>query len=145
MQLQYGPYATVVTRPNQANVGGLYRGDLVGNVNFPESQRDSVAWWNQAAIGLGDLGRRGTAGRAIMELPGWKNFDLLLSKYFAMPWEGHRIQFRFEAYNLTNTAHLGNPGNSNGVGQVRADVGNGDRIFRADAPRIIQFALKYTF
>ena len=145
MQLQSGPYATVVTRPNQANVGGLYRGDLVGNVNFPESQRDSVAWWNQAAIGLGDLGRRGTAGRAIMELPGWKNFDLLLSKYFAMPWEGHRIQFRFEAYNLPNTAHLGNPGNSNGVGQVRADVGNGDRIFRADAPRIIQFALKYTF
>ncbi len=145
MQLQTGPFGTVVIRPNRAFVGGLYRGDLIGNPNFPESQRDSTAWWNKAAIGVGELGRRGTAGRAIMELPGWKNMDLLLSKYFELPWEGHRIQFRFEAYNVTNTAHLGNPGNSNGVGQVIASSGNGDRIFRADAPRIIQFALKYSF
>ena len=83
--------------------------------------------------------------RGMLELPGWKNMDLLLSKYFQMPWEGHRLQFRFEAFNLTNTAHLGGPGNNNPVRAINANSTNGARIFLADLPRIIQFALKYNF
>jgi len=62
-----------------------------------------------------------------------------------LPWEGHRIQFRFEAFNLTNTPHLGGNGNSSGVLSINSASANGVRIFTADLPRIIQFELKYNF
>ena len=81
----------------------------------------------------------------MIELPGFKNMDLLLSKYFSLPWEGHRLQFRFEAFNLTNTAHLGSPGGNNQLRGSNPNDTDGATIFRADSPRIIQFALKYTF
>ena len=49
------------------------------------------------------------------------------------------------SFNLTNTAHLGKPGNSRATGPIDANNTNGARIFLADLPRIIQFALKYNF
>ena len=145
LSLQSGPWMTHNMRPNTQNAGGGDRGDLVGEPNLPESQRDSLAWYDPTAFAVGTPGEWHNAGRGLIELPGWKNMDLLLSKYFEMPWEGHRLQFRFEAFNLTNTAHLGGPGASNPVFGSNALSTNAARIFLADAGRIIQFALKYNF
>ena len=117
----------------------------MGEPNLPESERDSTLWWNRFAIAGGIPGEWHNAGKGLVELPGWKNVDFLMSKYFQMPWEGHRLPFRFEAFNFTNTAHLGGPGCGNPVIGFSASSTNGALICLADQPRIIQFALKYNF
>jgi hypothetical protein len=107
-----------------------------------------MRWFNRDAIVVGPPAQHGNAGRGLIEAPGWKNLDLLLSKNFSMPWEGHRIQFRFEAFNLTNTPHLAAPSTfTNSLDFTIIPIGNPNatRIIAADDPRIIQFALKYVF
>ncbi len=145
LSLQSGPWGTHIVTPNLQNAGGSYRGIQAGEPNLPESERDSTLWWNRSAFVAGTPGEWGDAGRGLLELPGWKNMDFLLSKYFQLPWEGHRLQFRFEAFNFSNTPHLGGPGGSNFGFSINAASTFGARIFRADLPRIIQFALKYSF
>ena len=52
----------------------------------------------------------GTTGtRAIIRLPGLTNFDISLMKTFALPWEGHKLAFRAEAFNAFNHVNLYNP------------------------------------
>ena len=146
MSLQSGPWGTAIVNPNTQGNGGADRGNIVGVPNLPESQRDSRLWWNRFAIEPGDPGVWHNAPRGYLEMPGWKNVDFLMSKYFQMPWEGHRLQFRFEAFNITNTPHLGAPGGrGNPVQSIRANNVNGALIILADPARIIQFALKYNF
>ena len=84
------------------------------------------------------IGVIGNAGRNVILGPGKRNLDLLLSKDFTMPWESHRLQFRFETFNLTNTANFGPPNTA--VGTPAAG-----QITVADEPRRIQLALKYNF
>jgi hypothetical protein len=70
--------------------------------------------------------------------PDSRNFDFILAKTFRMPKEGHRLQFRFEAFNFTNTPTFGQPNSG-----LRAPATG--TITQADEPRRIQFALKYSF
>lgn len=53
--------------------------------------------------------RPGESGeRNVFRLPGYVVLDMGLSKSFTMPWsENHRLQLRFEAFNVTNTQRLG--------------------------------------
>ena len=56
-----------------------------------------------------------------------------------MPWEGHELQFRWEAYNLLNHPVWGFPNanlSSPGFGQITST---------AVGMRQMQFALKYAF
>ena len=145
LSMQSGPWGTQVWNPNTQQAGGADRGNLVGNPNLPERERDSTNWWNRSAIEAGPAGEWHNAGRGLIELPGFKNWDFLMSKYFDMPFEGHRLQFRFEAFNFTNTPHLGAPGAAFAGAAINANSTNAARIFFADLPRILQFALKYNF
>ncbi len=88
---------------------------------------------NKAAPGV-----YGNTGRNVLFGPGGRNFDLILGKRFTMPWEGHTLQFRFEAFNFTNTANFATPASG-----LRAPTTA--TINRADEPRRIQFGLKYVF
>ena len=124
--------------PDTINLGGRFRGDLVGNPNLEESQRTVDRWFNTDAFAAPVPLEFGNAGRSIVDGPGWKNFDFTASKNFYLPWEDQYVQFRFESFNFTNTTHLGKPDLT--VGSATAGV-----IDEADDARTIQFALKYVF
>ena len=50
----------------------------------------------------GESGERNT-----LRLPGYVSFDVGLAKRFKMPWEGHSLELRLEAFNVTNTQRMG--------------------------------------
>jgi hypothetical protein len=82
----------------------------------------------------------GTTGtRAIVRLPGSTNIDISIMKTFALPWEGHRLQFRAEAFNAFNHVNLYDP-----VLDVYNTAQFGE--FQAAQPaRVMQLSLRYSF
>jgi len=50
----------------------------------------------------GESGERNT-----LRLPGYVSLDVGLAKKFKMPWEGHSLELRIEAFNVTNTQRMG--------------------------------------
>jgi Carboxypeptidase regulatory-like domain len=82
----------------------------------------------------------GTTGeRALVRLPGMFNVDLAIMKSFALPWEGHRIQFRAEAFNAFNHVNLYNP---------ILDINNTAQFgeFQNAMPaRVMQLSMRYSF
>jgi hypothetical protein len=82
----------------------------------------------------------GTTGtRAIVRLPGAINTDLSLMKVFSLPWEGHKLQFRAEAFNVFNHVNFYNP---------ILDINNTAQFgeFQAAQPaRVMQMSLRYSF
>jgi hypothetical protein len=83
----------------------------------------------------------GTVGsRNLIRGPKQITVDLSLGKYFKTPFEGHRVQFRAEAFNAFNTVNWNNPSsltlaNPTTFGQITA----------AGDARVMQFALRYEF
>jgi len=120
------------------NVGGANRGDLVGELNLPSSQRTIDRWFNTDAVVAGGSGVIDNAGRNLILGPPTRSLDFSMSRRFIMPWEGHSMQFRFESFNVTNTPSFGRP--NTGIGG-----NNAGRITSASEPRRIQFGLKYSF
>jgi hypothetical protein len=83
------------------------------------------------------LGTNGNAGRASVLGPGTWQFDMALSRTIRIG-ESQRLDFRAEAFNVTNSVIKQNPEmnlNANTFGQITSS---------ADA-RVMQFALKYAF
>ena len=98
----------------------------------------------------GETGERNT-----LRLPNFWVLDMGIGKTFNMPWsESHKLQFRWEVFNVTNTQHLGDLDTSRsgyGIGLDPArrnmtppsNFGNfvdiqGDR-------RVMQYVLRYSF
>src|SRR5260370_10190999 len=52
-------------------------------------------------------GHSGT--RAALRLAPFYNTDMTVSKSFRLPWEGQRVQFRAEAFNVFNNVNFSNP------------------------------------
>jgi len=83
----------------------------------------------------------GNAGVGILEGPGQRNFDLSLIKRFPVRWprESAQLEFRSEFFNAFNHPQFGDPDvefTSPTFGQISATAVN---------PRVIQFALKFSF
>ena len=80
-----------------------------------------------------------TGTRAIARLAGLTNFDMAVAKSFALPWEGHRLQFRGEAFNALNNVNFQNPSLS-----LATPAKFGE--FQAALPaRVVQVSLRYQF
>ncbi len=81
-----------------------------------------------------------SGNRNIFRSQHYMNMDVAVSKKFKMPWsESHRLTFRAEAYNLTNSNFFGFPNltlNSATFGRITGS---------ANSPRELQFALRYDF
>jgi hypothetical protein len=118
-----GQYPTI-QRPNQ----------VLANVYGDGSLEN---WLNPSAFAQPPLGTNGNAGRGRYLGPGTWQFDMALSRIFRLR-ENQRLEFRAEAFNVTNSLRKGNPEadlNANTFGQINSAL---------DA-RIMQFALKYVF
>ncbi len=92
---------------------------------------------NPDAFGVPAPGTLGNHGRNSLVGPGTWDFDAALSRIFSIR-EAQKLEFRAEAYNVTNSFRPLNPGTS-------ITSGTFGQIRTAAAPRIMQFALKYTF
>src|SRR5262249_50627384 len=92
---------------------------------------------NPAAFAQPALGTFGNVGMGSVKGPNFWQFDLSLSRTFQIR-EMQKVEFRAEAFNLTNRFIMKDPTvdlNSNLFG----------RVTEARDPRIMQFALKYLF
>jgi hypothetical protein len=102
-----------------------------------ESARPLTNFFNRSAFALPALGNLGNMGPSnVRGVSSWQ-FDMSLSRAFRFK-EAQQLEFRAEAYNVTNSFRPVDPANalnSNVFGQIRDSL----------APRIMQFALKYLF
>ena len=91
------------------------------------------------AYGIPALGEFGSAGVGTERAPGFFNLDTSVGKRFNIT-ERHRVEFRAEMFNLLNFVSFGNPGRD-----ITAPASFGTIGGQINAPRSIQFALKYQF
>ncbi len=120
------------------------RADLVGKpVIHPGNIADYVeagAFAVPAKNGAGVYLAPGTSARNLIRGPGFSNLDFAVFKNFAIT-ERFRAQFRAQAYNLTNTPHFSNPGDTNlndgHIGQINSVLTN--------SWRQVELAMRFTF
>jgi hypothetical protein len=96
-----------------------------------------VSYLNASAFVNPVPGTYGNLGVSTLRGPGFWGWDQTISRQFQIT-EGQRIEIRAEAFNVTNSVHLGNPNTSMQGGQFGT-------IRTANDPRIMQWALKYIF
>ena len=106
--------------------------NVYGDKNDPSNYLNPDAFETPAHGTLGNLGAGAIRG------PGRWGLDVALSRSFQLS-EAQRLEFRAEAFNLTNSTRFDAP-------QLRQDRSNTfGQIRGAEDPRIMQFALKFIF
>ncbi len=138
-------FGSSVDNGRQASTGFISQQQLPLNAFYPNYTVPRASrLFDPGGAGLGTIGRNTFFGA------GMKFWDLAVFKSFAL-WEKHKLTFRAEMYNVTNTPRFAFPDRSiqspnfmritstynpqNFVGASRSD----------DVSRIMQFALRYTF
>jgi hypothetical protein len=141
--LQSGRPFSIGASNNPTAGAGSARADLVGtgypvlDPNRSKGEKlaayfDKTRFVNPAPNTFGTLGRNALIG------PGYANVDASLSKGWRMPFMGEQglVEYRFEAFNVFNSTHLGIPV----TGITNPNFG---KILSTDGePRILQMALK---
>ncbi len=131
-----GSRLTVTTGTDRALTGnpGPQRANVSGE---PYGERSLNNWFNTAAFSQPALGTFGNSERNAYEGPGVRTVDLALVRAFTFAGT-QRIEARAEAFNAFNWFRWGNP-------ITALNNANFGRILSADDPRIMQFAVKYSF
>lgn len=114
----------------------LDRPDVSGNP-YVKSTTGALQWLSPSAFSLSPTGTFGNSGRDSLGAPGYVDVDAAVVRYFNLT-EHQRIELRFEFFNVLNHVNFSAPDNyvtDPTFGQIQSDV----------APRILQFAMKYTF
>jgi hypothetical protein len=120
-----------------------YRPNIVGNLVMPDSkQRQSgpyVQYLDPAGVSAPTDASQpfGNASRNPARGIGFYQLDFGLHKDFPFPWEGKRLEFRFEAFNLFNQTNFQAP--ASGMGSTYG------RITSTYPARQLQFGLKFVF
>lgn len=115
VSLEKGRYFTVVNSSDTLDTGSTnsQRPNVLRNPNLPVDQRTPQRWFDTSAFAAPPPYTYGNAGRGIVEGAGLFNMDLSLLRDFRLT-ERVRLQFRFEAFNLTNHTNFELPSNSFG-------------------------------
>jgi hypothetical protein len=114
---------------------GLDRPNLVGNAYIRNTS--SRQWLNPAAFVPNPPGTYGNSGNNAFLAPGYFDIDADVSRFFNVT-EHQRLELRFEFFNLGNNVNFEPPDytlSDPTFGQILSDV----------SPRILEFALRYTF
>jgi hypothetical protein len=129
------PFSPTISS-DRANTGvGGQRPDRVGSGKL---DAPTVAlWFDKTAFVLPARFTYGNSGGNILREDSYKTLDFSLFKQFRFG--THRLQFRAEAFNVTNTPSFNAPNSA-------IDTAAGGRVTStSSSPRQIQFALKYDF
>ncbi len=132
---------------------GAVRPDVVGDPNLSEPTRK--LWYNTQAFqrvtcqiaSRPDLCRLGSNGYNTLRGPGERRMDFSMFKNFNIT-ERVRMQFRWEAFNMTNTPWFGNPAgiSFSNANQITPNGSRDGEIRSLTAPmRRMQFGLKLFF
>lgn len=139
IQLQSGiPLAVTQATNFNAFAGfGTQRPNLSGDPNLPSSERTTARFFNTPAFTIAPQFTIGNSSRNPVRGPQYRNADIALIKrtYFG---ENRNIEFRAEAFNVTNTPPLGAPATVAGAAGFGSITSAGD-------PRVLQFGLKLNF
>jgi hypothetical protein len=136
LKILAGDYLTATTTQDLSlnGIAGQRVNQVIAN---PYGNKSIKNYVNPLAFALPGSGTFGNAGRSAIRGPGTWQFDVALTRSFQIR-EAQRLEFRAEAFNLTNSFRMTDPNmvlNTNVFGQVTSALD----------PRIMQFALKYFF
>ena len=121
---------------DRANTGvGAQRPNRIGSGELDEPTVG--LWFDKTAFALPAQFTYGNSGGGILREDSYKTLDVSLFKQFRIG--THRLQFRAEAFNVTNTVSFSAP-------NTAIDTAAGGRVTSTSGtPRQMQFALKYEF
>jgi hypothetical protein len=128
--------------PNGVNNRSLDLLDLTGQpLNINTNPGNGQPYFNAGAFTQNALGTVGDASRRFFYGPGMFNTDLEVSKSIPVS-ESKSVELRGEAFNVFNHTQFFGPATVNG------DISDGalfGQIVQANAPRLIQLAVKFLF
>ncbi|MFN7936734.1 MAG: carboxypeptidase-like regulatory domain-containing protein [Bryobacteraceae bacterium] len=127
---QIGQFADGTNKNAGAPPGGT------GGANIFQNPAEAVKAFEYSLPGA-------VGGRNNVRGDGNFNMDMGLGKTFAMPYrEGHTLQFRWEVFNVTNTARFDPFSISGTLGTLGSFGKYSDTL---TLPRVMQFSLRYDF
>jgi hypothetical protein len=133
-----------VTPLNATSLSGtnqLSGGDRPNRIGNPTISGKTIAkFFNTAAYANQTLGTLGNSQRNTLYGPHYRHVDLSLIKSFPI-YERLHLDFRAEAFNITNTANFSTPNVTLGQGTY----GTITAMSPAYSPRVFQFAVKFIF
>lgn len=149
--------------PVNLNIGGVDNSqtdeayDRPNYIGGPVNASNQIPahWFNPSAFAEAPPGTFGNVGRNTMTAPGIFSIDAELHKEWVMPYsEHHRLQLRFEGFNVLNHPNFGGP-NGNilagaaipgaPAGSAHAGFGVISGLAAGTTMRQLQVAMKYTF
>ena len=138
-----GDWFTISTGADRALTGVQATAQRVNQVlDNPFGEKTINSWFNPAAFAQPALGTHGNSGRNAFLGMARRQVDFSLVRGFGFLGT-HRIEARVEAFNAFNWFRP-LPGNNQSPVTNYSDANFG-RYLTADDPRIMQFALKYSF
>lgn len=156
------PFTITTNTKRSGSIDGVDRPNLVGDPN--KGPKTVAQWFNTAAFRANDFGQFGNAGRNIVIGPTYSDIDFAIQRNFILT-ERFGLQFRAEAFDLTNRPNFMNPlGTGTGQFTTQAPIipsasnpnpvepntyvntnTNFGKITAANDPRSLQFSGKVTF
>jgi hypothetical protein len=121
---------SITNNPNGAAVSGT------GGPNLWDNPTAALASFQETLAGQ-------TGSRDAMRGSGFFNIDSGMYKNFGMPWsEKQKLQFRWESYNVTNSVRFDPQSASL---SLTSTANFGKLTSQLGSPRVMQFALRFTF
>ena len=149
VRAQSGNFATVTTGVDNAltGVGNQRPNQVLSDVYTADPAANNWQYLNKAAFASPTTGAYGNLGTLNIENPGMLQVDMGLSRAFQIR-EHQQVQIRWEVFNILNRLNPAAPTlalNSGLFGKITTDINGAGVLGQSGDPRIMQFAMKYTF